>query len=71
MTTYKAGDKVYIIESNRMHDCPWPQRFVYNQICQWRGIQIEVQRLFGSEEETETNLPKPKNRSKQKNTASV
>lgn len=69
-TNYKAGDKVYIIESNKIvrertivrgHGDLYIIRFDSGG-----GIQIEVQRLFGSEEETETNLPKPKNRSKQK-----
>ena len=76
-TNYKAGDKVYIIESNKIVR----ERTIvrgYGDLYVIRfdndgGIQIKVQRLCGSEEEAEaeTNLPKPKTGASRKNTASV
>lgn len=69
--SYKAGDKVYIIESSRrVRECTIVRCHgdLYTRFDNGGGIQIKVYRLFGSKEKAETNLSKPKNRSKQKNT---
>lgn len=69
-TGYKAGDKAYIIESNRIvRECTIVRGHGDLYIIRFDnggGIQINVHRLFGNREKVEANLPKPKNRSKQK-----
>lgn len=73
VTGYKAGDKVYIIESNRIvRECTIVRDHGDLYIIKFDnggGIQIKVHKLFRSKEEAEENLPKPKSRSKQKNTS--
>lgn len=67
---YKAGDIVYIIESNRIvRGCTIVRGHGDLYIIKFDnggGIQIKVHRLFDRKEKAEVNLPKPKNRSKQK-----
>lgn len=58
---YKAGDKVYIIESNRIVRectivCDHGDLYIF-RFDNGGGIQIKAHRLFDSKEETEADLP--------------
>lgn len=70
VTGYKAGDKVYIIESNRIvRECTIVRGHGDLYIIRFDnggGIQIKAHRLFDSKEEAEADLPKPNNRDIQK-----
>lgn len=74
VTGYKAGDKVCIIESNRIvRECTIVHGHGDLYIIRYDnggGIQIKVHRSFGSKEEAEENLLKPKTGANRKNTGS-
>lgn len=62
MAAYKAGDKAYIVESNRIvRECTIVRASGNLYIIRFEnggGIQVPKHRLFASQEEANSSLPK-------------
>lgn len=61
MATFKAGDKAYIVENNRIvHQCTVVRVSAGMHLIRFEnggGIQVKGHRLFASQEETENSVP--------------